>query len=190
MPFTFEKLQIPDVRLIKPQAFGDDRGFFLETYKRSVFAAEGLAEGFVQINHSRSAGGVLRGLHYQKPPRAQAKLVMVASGTIFDVAVDIRVGSPTYGAWVGETLSSRNHYMLYVPPGFAHGFCVLSESADVIYQVTDEYSPDHDRGILWNDPEIGIVWPIREPVLSPKDAVQPRLRDADNSFVYTRAQGQ
>jgi dTDP-4-dehydrorhamnose 3,5-epimerase len=184
MPFEFETLQIPEVRLIKPHVYGDARGFFLETYKDSVFAAEGLNTAFVQINHSRSAAGVLRGLHYQKAPRAQAKLLTVVSGAVFDVAVDIRVGSPTYGAWVGVVLSSDNHHLLYIPPGFAHGFCVLSESADVIYQVTDEYSSEHERGILWSDPAIGVDWPVREPILSARDAVQPRLSHADNNFVY------
>lgn len=184
MPFTFEMLQIPDVRLIIPRVFGDARGFFLETYKQTAFAAEGLNVTFVQTNHSRSTANVLRGLHYQKAPKAQAKLVTVVSGEVFDVAVDIRVGSPTYGAWVGAVLSSDNHHLLYIPPGFAHGFCVLSEVADLIYQVTDEFSSEHERGILWNDPEIGIDWPIRAPVLSPRDAAQPRLDEVDNNFVY------
>jgi dTDP-4-dehydrorhamnose 3,5-epimerase len=186
MPFTFETLQIPEVRLIKPQVFGDARGFILETYKQTAFAAEGISETFVQINHSHSSAGVLRGLHYQKAPRAQAKLVTVISGAIFDVAVDIRVGSPTFGAWVGAELSGDNHYLLYIPSGFAHGFCVLSERVDVIYQATGEYSPEHERGILWNDPMIGIDWPIQTPLLSSRDVVQPWLQDADNNFVYGR----
>ena len=184
MPFTFETLRIPDVQLIKPRVFGDARGFFMETYKRTEFEAAGISGAFVQANHSRSARGVLRGLHYQKSPRAQGKLMTVVTGAIFDVAVDIRAGSPTYGAWVGEVLSGDNHHFLYVPPGFAHGFCVLSESVDLIYQVTDEYSPEHERGILWNDPEVGIEWPIQVPELSARDAVQPRLSEADNNFVY------
>ncbi len=128
--------------------------------------------------------GVLRGLHYQKPPQAQGKLVMVLSGEVFDVAVDIRRGSPTYGRWVGETLSAENGRMLWIPVGFAHGFCVLSERADVVYLVTAEYAPDLDRGIRWNDPEIGIRWPVDEPLLSPKDARLPLLREADQDFVF------
>jgi dTDP-4-dehydrorhamnose 3,5-epimerase len=127
---------------------------------------------------------VLRGLHYQKAPKAQGKLVAAIRGAIFDVAVDIRRGSPTYGQWVGETLSDDNHRLLYIPPGFAHGFCVLSKIADVLYQVTEEYTPELDRGIIWNDPEINVTWPIAEPHLSAKDAVQPRLRDADHTFIY------
>jgi dTDP-4-dehydrorhamnose 3,5-epimerase len=184
MPFAFEALQIPEVTLVKPRVFGDARGFFLETYKRSDFQAAGIPAAFVQANHSRSARGVLRGLHYQKRPRAQAKLLTVVTGEIFDVAVDIRVGSPTYGAWVSQVLSAENHHLLYVPPGFAHGFCVLSESTDLIYQVTEEYSREHERGILWNDPEIGIKWPVQNPELSARDMAQPRLREADNNFVY------
>jgi dTDP-4-dehydrorhamnose 3,5-epimerase len=184
MPFTFESLEIPEIVLIKPHVFGDGRGFFLEVYKRSDFIAHGITDVFVQTNHSRSARGVLRGLHYQKQPMAQGKLISVAQGAIFDVAVDIRRGSPTYGTWVGRTLTSENHHLLYIPPGFAHGFCVLSEYADLIYQVTAEYSAEHDRGILWNDPGIGIEWPITEPALSAKDVCQPKLGDADNNAVY------
>ncbi len=187
MPFTFTPLAVSDVLLIEPHVFGDERGFFLETYKHSAFASAGIPRHFVQINHSRSVRNVLRGLHYQKAPAAQGKLVMVMNGAIFDVAVDIRKGSPTYGQWVGEKLSADNHRLLYIPPGFAHGFCVLSEMADVLYQVTAEYSPDHDSGILWNDPDIGIEWPITHPQLSAKDGQQPRLRAADNNFVYPTA---
>ncbi len=184
MPFTFESLKIPEIVLIKPGVFGDGRGFFLEMYKHSDFAEHGIPGPFVQINHSRSSRGVLRGLHYQKQPMAQGKLIGVAQGTIYDVAVDIRAGSPTYGRWVAATLSSDNHHLLYIPPGFAHGFCVLSEYADVIYQVTAEYSAEHDRGIAWNDPILGIEWPIQEPALSTKDARQPLLCDADSNAVY------
>ncbi|MCU0523054.1 MAG: dTDP-4-dehydrorhamnose 3,5-epimerase [Anaerolineae bacterium] len=184
MPFTFERLSIPDVVLIKPRVFGDARGFNLETYKHSDFAAQGVPERFVQVNHSHSAAGVLRGLHYQKLPRAQGKLVGVICGSIFDVAVDIRVGSPTYGVWVAAMLSGDNHHLLYIPPGFAHGFCVVDGPADVIYQMTEEYSPEHDRGVRWNDPYIGVDWPIEIPELSVKDAKQPLLEEADNNFVY------
>ncbi len=177
--------EIPGVILIDAKPFPDDRGFFLESYKESEFTQNGVRARFVQDNHSRSAGGALRGLHYQKDPRAQAKLVMVVRGEIFDVAVDIRRGSPTYGRWVGETLSEANHRLLYVPEGFAHGFCVLSEEADVTYKVSSEYSPEDDRGILWNDPDIGIDWPVTEPTLSEKDSRQPSLEDADNDFVFS-----
>ena len=184
MPFkAFTPLTISDVILIEPRIFGDERGFFAETYKASPYTEHGIPP-FVQTNHSHSAHGVLRGLHYQKQPRAQGKLVTCVRGAIFDVGVDIRRGSPTYGEWVGETLSDENHRLLYIPPGFAHGFCVLSDVADVIYQVTAEYAHALDRGIIWNDPDIGIDWPIDAPLLSPKDAAQPRLRNADNDFVY------
>jgi len=192
MPFNFKRLAIPDVILIEPKAFPDERGFFMETYKYSEFATFGIKERFVQDNHSRSVKGVLRGLHYQKPPRAQGKLVRVVVGEVFDVAVDIRSahgiaregniprakGSPWYGKWVGEKLSAENKRMLYVPPGFAHGFCVLSEVADVLYKTTEEYAPEYDAGIIWNDPEIGIDWPIEHPIVSAKDAALPTLREA------------
>lgn len=187
MPFTFTPLDIPGVVRIDPRVFGDDRGFFLETYKQSAFAEAGISETFVQYNHSHSGRNVLRGLHYQKPPMAQAKLLMVLSGEIFDVAVDIRQGSPTYGQWVGEVLSAANHRMFYVPRGFAHGFCVLSDVVDLLYYVTAEYSPDHESGILWNDPDIGIAWPIDAPVLSTRDARQPKLRDVECRFTYQPA---
>jgi len=182
MPFTFNPLQIPDVILIKPRVFPDARGFFLETYKRSDFAANGITDAFVQANHSRSTRGVLRGLHFQNPPRAQGKLVRVVRGAVFDVAVDIRPGSSTFGEWVGEILSDENQHMLYIPPGFAHGFFVLSDVADLTYQVTAEYAPELDSGIIWNDPTIGIQWPSSSPILSPKDAALPDLVNANNLF--------
>ena len=182
MPFVFESLAIPGVILVKPRVFDDARGYFLETYKRSDFAPAGIPEAFVQVNHSHSAANVLRGLHYQEHPAAQGKLVTAVRGAVFDVAVDIRQGSPTYGSWLGEVLSEENHHLLYIPPGFAHGFCVLRGEADVIYRVTAEYAPGLDRGILWNDPDLAIDWPIDDPILSEKDADQPRLRDADNNF--------
>ncbi len=184
MPFTFTRLQIPDVILIEPHVHGDARGFFVETYKQSEFAAAGIPDVFVQHNHSHSPYGVLRGLHYQLHPMAQGKLLSVAAGEIFDVAVDIRRGSPTFGQWVGVTLSADNHHLLYVPPGFAHGFCVVSDMADLLYQVTAEYSQVHERSILWNDPDIGIVWPVAEPLLSPRDVAASRLHDADNNFIW------
>jgi dTDP-4-dehydrorhamnose 3,5-epimerase len=182
MPFQFERLEIPEIVLIEAERFEDDRGFFMEMFKASEFAACGIPTAFVQDNLSHSVRGVLRGLHYQKQPKAQAKLVTALRGRIFDVAVDMRQGSPTYGQWLGMELSADNKRMLYVPLGFAHGFCVLSEEADVLYKVTVEYARELDRGILWNDPDIGIRWPIAEPILSPKDAQLPRLREADNNF--------
>ncbi|MCI0494987.1 dTDP-4-dehydrorhamnose 3,5-epimerase, partial [candidate division KSB1 bacterium] len=155
MPFKFQRLKIPDVILIEPKVHTDSRGFFLETYKRSEFINNGILEKFVQDNFSHSSRGTLRGLHFQKPPKAQAKLVMVLQGEVFDVAVDIRKNSPTYSQWVGLTLSDKKAQMLYIPVGFAHGFCVLSDQADFIYKVSDEYSPELDSGIRWNDPDIG-----------------------------------
>jgi dTDP-4-dehydrorhamnose 3,5-epimerase len=184
--FKFQRLDIPEVMLIEAEAFKDPRGHFMESYKRSVFLANGLADSFVQDNYSHSLRGTLRGLHYQKHPRAQAKLVTVLRGEIFDVAVDLRRGSPTYGRWVGETLSANNCRMLYVPVGFAHGFCALSEEADVLYKVTDEYAPELDRGVIWSDPDIAIRWPIGDPRVSPKDAELPLLWAADNDFRYER----
>ena len=185
MPFQFHRLEIPDVILIEARHFADDRGLFLETYKRSEFEANGIPDTFVQDNHSRSAHGVLRGLHYQIHPAAQGKLVRVLRGEVFDVAVDIRQGSPTFGQWVGMRLSGEQFRMLYVPVGFAHGFCVLSEQADFGYKVTAEYAKAQERGIVWNDPELGIEWPLSQPVLSPRDAELPLLKHADMNFVYT-----
>ncbi|NLE43896.1 MAG: dTDP-4-dehydrorhamnose 3,5-epimerase [Chloroflexi bacterium] len=185
MPFQFRDLEIADVILIEPRQFGDDRGVFMETYRASEFQENGMDMSFVQDNYSRSRQRVLRGLHYQKSPQAQGKLVSVVRGEVFDVAVDIRRGSPTYGEWVGEVLSDANRHMLYIPPGFAHGFYVLSHEADFVYKVTAEYSAALDRGIRWDDPEIGISWPCDGvPLLSPKDSQLPLLRDADNNFEY------
>jgi dTDP-4-dehydrorhamnose 3,5-epimerase len=182
--FEFTPLAIPDVVLIEAKAFADERGFFGEIYKLSEFAGNRVSESFVQDNHSRSKRGVLRGLHYQVRPRAQAKLVFVPRGEIYDVAVDIREGSPHYRQWVSAVLSDRNHHALFVPEGFAHGFVTLSEEADVIYKVSHEYSPEHERGILWNDPALGIEWPVKSPALSPRDASLPSLAEADNNFEY------
>jgi dTDP-4-dehydrorhamnose 3,5-epimerase len=182
MPFKFDSLGIAGLILIKPQVFGDDRGFFLELYKHSDFSLNGIEEHLVQDNYSRSTKGVLRGLHYQKNPKAQGKLVTCMKGRIFDVAVDIRKGSPWFGKWAGVELSEENKQLLYVPPGFAHGFQVLTDAAEVLYKCTDEYSPADDRGIIWNDPDINIAWPLNDTILSGKDKVHPRLRDADNNF--------
>jgi len=179
MPFQFTRLAIADVILVEPRRSGDARGFFMETYKRSDFVANGIADAFVQDNYSRSACGVLRGLHYQKAPQAQGKLVTVVQGEVFDVAVDIRPGSPSFAKWVGVVLSSDQPRLLYIPPGFAHGFCVLSASADFTYKVTCEYSQAHERGILWNDPGIAVEWPIAAPTLSARDEQLPLLRNAD-----------
>jgi dTDP-4-dehydrorhamnose 3,5-epimerase len=185
MPFTFKRLLIPEVILIEPRVFRDGRGFFMETYKYSDFVQAGINEHFLQDNYSRSSIGVLRGLHYQKDPHAQGKLVQCVQGRIFDIAVDIRKGSPTFRHWVGVELSEENSCMLYVPPSFAHGFLVLSESADVLYKCTREYVSAADRGIIWNDPDINIQWPVKKPVLSEKDGKHPLLKDADNNFKYT-----
>jgi dTDP-4-dehydrorhamnose 3,5-epimerase len=186
MPFTFKKLDIQDVILVEAKAFSDERGFFLESFKESIFASNGINTRFVQDNFSHSIKGVLRGIHYQKNPKAQAKLVTTLRGEIFDVAVDIRKGSPTYGKWIGEILSEDNHKLLYIPEGFAHGFCVISEEADVLYKVTQEYSPEDEMGIMWNDSEINIKWPIDKPILHEKDSNLPSLKNTDNDFIYTR----
>lgn len=190
MPFEFHPLAIPEVILVEPQRFGDARGFFMETYQHETFAANGIAPRFVQDNHSRSSQGVLRGLHFQKNPHAQGKLLKVVIGEIFDVAVDIRRGSPTFGQWVGEMLSAENGRMLYVPPGFAHGFCVLSETADLIYKTTDYYYPESEKGIIWNDPQIGVEWPVNKPLLSARDEKLPPLAEADFNFSLQGESGQ
>jgi dTDP-4-dehydrorhamnose 3,5-epimerase len=183
MAFQFKQLAIPDVVLITTQQRKDPRGFFMETYKASAFSELAIPTEFVQDNCVYSTYGVLRGLHYQQEPHAQGKLIMTLKGEIFDVAVDIRQGSDTYGKWVGEVLSGQNCAMLYVPPGFAHGYCVLSENALITYKVSNEYAPQAERGILWNDPDIGIEWPLQKPLVSERDAALPRLKNADNNFV-------
>ena len=172
--------RIPDLLLIEPQVFGDERGFFKETFHAARYAEIGIREPFVQDNLSRSKQGILRGMHLQHP-HAQGKLVSVVEGAVFDVAIDVRVGSPTFGQWVGVELSAANHRQLYVPPGFAHGFCVTSESVLFSYKCTDVYHPECELGIAYSDPEIGIAWPVREPLVSAKDAVYPRLSEIDKS---------
>lgn len=167
---------VPGVLVIEPTTYGDHRGFFLETYHEGRYREAGLAHGFVQDNHSRSRRGVLRGLHYQLV-QPQGKLVMVTRGEVFDVAVDIRRGSPTFGRWAGCILDDRSHRQFYVPPGFAHGFCVLSEEVDFVYKCTDYYHPESERGIAWDDPDIGIDWPRLDMTLSEKDRGNPRLAD-------------
>ena len=173
---------IPEVMVIEPKVFGDARGFFYESFNQAAFnAATGTAFEFVQDNHSRSSKGVLRGLHYQLPPHAQGKLVRVVRGAVWDVAVDIRQNSATFGQWVGQELTEDNHKQFWIPPGFAHGFVVLSDSADFLYKTTNYYAPQSDRGLLWNDPDIGIAWPDlgMEFLLSDKDQKQPLLRNAE-----------
>ena len=178
-------LAIADVMLIEPKVFGDSRGFFYESINHHAFdQATRVHQPIVQDNHSRSRRGVLRGLHYQLPPKAQGKLVRVVRGAVFDVAVDIRRDSPTYGQWVGVELSEENHRQLWIPPGLAHGFVVLSETADFLYKTTDTYSPAHERSIRWDDPAIGIDWPlaahgISEPLLSDKDRAGRLLPEAE-----------
>ena len=179
MPFEFERQKIEDVILIKPKVFGDNRGFFMETYKKSEFFAHGITDEFNQDNHSKSAYSVLRGLHYQEAPYSQAKLVRCSKGTIYDVAVDIRPNSKTFGKYVKTELSEENKHMLYIPKGFAHGFVALSNEVEIIYKTSGEYNKDADRGILWNDKDININWGIDfEPILSEKDKNQPTLREA------------
>jgi dTDP-4-dehydrorhamnose 3,5-epimerase len=171
----------PDVLLIEPKVFGDARGFFCETFSQRLFdEAAGRHVEFVQDNHSRSSRGVLRGLHFQRLPHAQGKLVRCASGAVFDVAVDMRRSSPRFGQWVGATLTAENHHQLWIPPGFAHGFLVLSDTADFLYKTTDYYAPPSEGSVRWDDPTIGIQWPDAgvAPVLSGKDQVAPLLSDA------------
>jgi dTDP-4-dehydrorhamnose 3,5-epimerase len=181
------ELTLPGVRLIAPVVHGDERGFFLETYHAGKYRAAGLDATFVQDNHSRSAAGILRGLHAQLA-RPQGKLVRCVEGEIFDVAVDIRRGSPTFGRWLGERLSVADHRQLYIPPGYAHGFCVTAGPAQVEYKCTDFYDPADEIAIAWNDPAIGIEWPIGEPQLSPRDAAAPRLAELlDRLPVYPAA---
>ncbi len=178
MPFEFIKQEISDVILIKPKIFGDERGFFMETYKKSEFYANGINIEFCQDNHSKSTKGVLRGLHYQAEPHSQAKIVRCSKGKIFDVAVDLRKNSPTFKKYVKVELSQENKNMLYIPQGFAHGFVVLSDEAELLYKTSKEYYPQADRGILWNDKELNIDWGIDfEPLLSEKDKNQPTLKE-------------
>jgi dTDP-4-dehydrorhamnose 3,5-epimerase len=180
MPYTVTPTAIPEVLILEPKVFGDARGFFYESFNARDFAqATGLDVNFVQDNHSKSAKGVLRGLHYQIQ-HAQGKLVRVVQGEVFDVAVDLRKRSATFGQWVGVHLSADNHRQLWVPPGFAHGFVVLSESAEFLYKTTDYWYPEHERSLLWNDPGVGIEWPLDgQPLLAAKDAVGKLLAQAE-----------
>jgi len=175
--FIFEKLELEGLYLITPPFYSDDRGFFMESYKKSIFIMNGINEEFCQDNHSKSTKNVLRGLHYQEGVYAQGKLVRCIKGEIFDVAVDIRQDSVTYGKWYGIVLSEENHLMLYIAPGFAHGFLTLSDNAEIVYKTTQEYKSEADKGIIWNDPEIKIRWGLVNPILSEKDSKQPRLTE-------------
>ena len=172
---------IPDVLIIEPKVFGDERGFFFESFNACAFAqATGLDVAFVQDNHSKSAKNVLRGLHYQLPPKAQGKLVRVVQGEVFDVAVDLRKGSKTFGHWVGQILSAQNKQQLWIPTGLAHGFLTLSDSAEFLYKTTDYYSPEHERSLLWNDPALAIDWPLDgSPILAAKDAAAKPFAEAE-----------
>jgi dTDP-4-dehydrorhamnose 3,5-epimerase len=171
--------ELPEVLILEPKVFGDERGLFMESFNQKEFdAAVGYCVTFVQDNYSRSAKGVLRGLHYQLPPHAQGKLVRVAAGRVFDVAVDMRRSSPQYGRWAGVELSGENHRQMWVPPGFAHGFLVLSDSADFLYKTTDYYAPAAEASVRWDDPDLAIAWPLdgQAPTLSAKDAAAPTFR--------------
>ncbi|CAM3609281.1 MULTISPECIES: dTDP-4-dehydrorhamnose 3,5-epimerase [Paenibacillus] len=177
------RLSVMDALVIEPVVHGDHRGFFMESYNDSLFKQNGINYNFIQDNHSLSAEpGVLRGLHYQLNPKAQTKLVRVLAGAIYDVIVDIRKNSPTFGQWVGVILSEHNKRQLLVPKGFAHGFCTLVPNTQVLYKVDEYYSPEHDRGILWSDPALGIDWPTSNPILSDKDQRHPLLKDAEMNF--------
>lgn len=182
MPFEFQPLAIPEVIAITPKVFPDERGAFAEMYQAPEFAKHGIDVRFVQFNYSRSLKHVLRGLHYQLNPKAQGKLLTAVSGEVFDVAADLRKGSPTFGKWVSLTLSAEKKNLIYVPPGFAHGFCVTSDVAEVMYYVTETYSPENERGIIWNDPVLRVTWPTNAPSLSPKDEKYPTLEKAEYNF--------
>ncbi len=184
MPFTFEKTALEGVMIITPRIFPDGRGYFYESYKTGDFKQAGINSVFVQDNISSSAYGVVRGLHYQKSPHAQGKLLEVLSGSIIDVVVDIRKGSTNYGKWLKFNLSKENHKMIYVPAGFAHGFVAISETVEIHYKVDNEYCKAAEGGVLWSDPALGIDWGIENPVLSEKDAKLPPLAEADNNYVY------
>ena len=178
MPFEFKQMKLPGLVLIQPRVFGDSRGYFLETYKRSDFTSNGIDLDFVQDNHSFSTRNVIRGLHYQAPPAGQGKLVSVIKGSVWDVAVDIRQDSPHYLQWEAVELTENNHAMLFIPPGFAHGFIALSDKVHFLYKCTAEYAPKCEQGIRWDDPQINIEWPVENPVVSERDAKLPTLEEA------------
>jgi dTDP-4-dehydrorhamnose 3,5-epimerase len=179
VPFTFIPQAIPDVILVGPKVFPDDRGFFFESFKASDFEKANLPTHFVQDNFSFSKKDVIRGLHYQKNPKAQGKLVSVLNGGVWDIAVDIRRSSPTFLKWIAAELNDQNHAMLYIPPGFAHGFISLTEEVHLLYKCTNEYDPQADAGIRWNDPDLAIPWPVDNPIVSSKDAILPLLQQAE-----------
>ena len=187
--FELQPLALDGLALVRPRVHGDTRGFFLESFRKSDFAALGLPSDFNQDNHARSGPGVLRGLHYQIRPAEQGKLIRVLRGSVFDVAVDIRPDSSGFGRWEGVTLSEERQEMLYIPPGFAHGYKVLSDGADLVYKVTKEYRADLDRGIRWDDPDLAIEWPGGDPVLSQRDQALPGLAQADLGAERTQANG-
>ena len=184
MPFQFSDSSIEDVKIVTPKKFEDERGLFLETYKKSEFSTHGIPDTFVQENVSLSKKSVLRGLHYQINPKAQGKLVSVISGSIFDVAVDIRKNSPTFGKYTSIELNSEDIKLFWIPPGFAHGFLSLEDNTRVAYKTTAEYSHEHERGILWNDPGIGIKWPHMDVIIAERDAQFPGLMEAEMNFTY------
>ena len=184
MSFRFEPLEVPGMILVRPTRHGDHRGFFEEVYKRMAFLEGGIDAEFVQDNVARSSAGVLRGLHFQLPPKAQGKLVRVIRGRVFDVGVDLRKGSPTFGRWAGALLDDEQGALLYLPPGLAHGYCVLSEAADLTYKVTAEFDAALDAGIRWDDADVGVDWPVSEPVLSSRDKGLPLLQDFDSPFRF------
>ncbi len=181
-----ETTTLPGVLVITPRVFPDPRGFFLESYNAEAWRKAGIETVFVQDNHSKSTRGTLRGLHFQLPPAAQVKVVRVVRGAVWDVAVDIRAGSPTFGQWVGVELTAENFRQVYVPTGFAHGFCVLSDEAEILYKTSAVYSPAHERGIAWNDPQLAVDWPVTEPLLSDRDRRAGSLADylAETPFTY------
>ncbi len=178
MPFNFSKMEIDGLVLVEPRVFKDERGFFMESYKKSEFLSNGINSNFLQDNHSLSKKNVIRGLHYQTNPKAQGKLVRVIKGSVWDVAVDIRKSSPTFLKWIGIELSEENNKMLYIPPGFAHGFIALTDDVHLAYKCTEEFAPDYDTGIRWDDPDIGVNWPVKDVIVSEKDRELPYLKDA------------
>ena len=183
MAFVIEKLKLPEVLHIKSDVFADSRGFFTEMLRENIFSDYGVRGPWVQFNRSRSQKNVIRGMHFQRVPQAQAKLIMPMEGEIFDVAVDLRKNKPTFGAWVGVTLNAAKAEMAYIPAGFAHGFCVLSDVAEVLYLCSDYYAPEAEGGVAWNDPNVGVEWPVSEPILSNRDAALPTLDKAEINFV-------
>ncbi len=186
MPFSFVPGTLPGVVRVTPEVFEDHRGFFLEAYNAREFHEAGITAEFVQDNHSYSTRGVVRGLHYQLNPAAQGKLVRVVQGEVFDVAVDLRQGSPSFGRWEACRLSAENREMFWIPPGFAHGFQIVSSEAHVLYKTSALYAPECDRGICWDDPEIAIDWPLADAILSEKDRRQPSLSDAELNFIFEK----